>query len=305
MTQRDTPRLSVVIASATGSDFLFRCLDSLEGQAEGAGAELIVVDRCGDAWRERVRERFPTVTVLAWPGAERPSVPQLRACGVDASQAEIVAIIEEHCVAPDDWMDTILAAFEPNDSAIGGPIRDHEFKRLRDWAVYFAEYHNDLPPWEAGERSWLNDANAAYARRSLIKHRAILGDSYWAIALHPRLVADGARMRSVPAMGVRHTGPFNYGYYLRQRYLLSRLWGGTQRDRVGIGRRLMHLGAAPIFPFYLLARIARRVHSSGSSRLLKWFLATLPLLGPVVIAYTWGEWLGYLVGPGRAAEEVE
>jgi len=24
-----------------------------------------------------------------------------------------------------------------------------------------------------------------------------------------------------------------------------------------------------------------------------------------VLAYTWGEWLGYLVGPGKALQEVE
>ena len=297
-------RLSVVVASAAAGEFLFRCLDSLEEQAQRANAEIIAVDRCGEARRAEIRQRHPTVRVLGYPGEERPSVPELRAHGVDASRADVVAVIEEHCVAPLDWIDTIVTAFGPEDSVIGGPILDNDFQRLRDWVVYFSEYHNDLPPWEPGERHWLNDANAAYSRHRLVEHRACLGQSYWAIALHPRLLAAGSRMRAVPAMGVSHTGPFDYGYYLRQRYLLSRLWGGTQRDLVGLGRRLLHLAAAPIFPLFLLTRIGRRAHAAGS-RLRGRFLTTLPLLVPVVIACTCGETLGYLIGPGRAAEQVE
>jgi hypothetical protein len=232
-------------------------------------------------------------------------VPQLRAAGFDQSRGPIIAVIEEHCVAADDWIETILATFGPKDSAIGGPMFDDDFRRLRDWVVYFSEYNADIPPWTAGDRGWLNDANAAYGREHLERHRAVLGESYWAAALHPKLVAEGARMKAVPNMVVRHTGPFDYAYYLRQRYLLSRLWGGTQRDRVSLAERVMHLGAAPIFPAFLLARIAGRVHRSGSARLRARFLRAIPLLLPVLIAYTWGEWLGYLMGPGRAGELVE
>ena len=30
-------------------------------------------------------------------------------------------------------------------------------------------------------------------------------------------------------MAVKHTGPFGFRYYLRQRYLLSRVWGSEYR----------------------------------------------------------------------------
>ncbi len=295
----------MVVASAAGGDFLIRCLDSLQRQAQEQDTDVLVVDRCGPARCADLAERYPSFRIVPYPGDERPSVPQLRACGVDKSTAPIVAVIEEHCVAPPDWLQTIRAAFGPDDAAIGGPILDDDFDRIRDWVVYFSEYHNDLPPWSPGPRNWINDANAAYRRDCLIENRATLGDSYWAIALHPQLEASGASMRSVPEMGLAHTGPFDYRYYLRQRYLLSRVWGGTQRHRVSVGVRLAHLVAFPIFPLFLLTRIARRVHATGSARLRGRFVRALPLLVPVVIAFTCGEWLGYLVGPGKAIEEVE
>ena len=65
----------------------------------------------------------------------------------------------------------------------------------------------------------------------------------------------------------------------------------------------MYLIIAPVLPSLLLARIAWRVFKSGH-RVGKFFIA-FPLLVPVAIAYVWGEWLGYLTGPGDAMERVE
>jgi len=292
--------VSVVIASGAGGEFLFRCLASLREQA--AGAEVIVVDRCGEETRTRLAREAPFARVIAAPG-HRPSVPELRLQGVREAAGEIVAVLEEHCVAPPGWVDAVRGGFRPGDASIGGPILDSDFRRVRDWVVYFSEYHNYLPPWPEGERFLLNGANIAYRREAVLRHAEAAASGYWEVVLHPRLAADGGTFRSVPAMGAHHTGPFDFGYYLEQRYLLSRVWGGTQRGSAGLGKRLVYLVAAPVFPLLLLARIAQRVFASGH-RVGK-FLQALPLLVPVTVAYVWGEWLGYLVGPGDALERVE
>jgi glycosyltransferase involved in cell wall biosynthesis len=294
--------VSVVIASGAGGDFLFRCLDSLRGQAKEESAEVIVVDRCGGEKLARVEMEYPFVTVVPTDPKDRLSVPELRAMGVKKAKGEIVATIEEHCVAPPHWLHTILTSFQEEDVAIGGPICDRDYDRIRDWVVYFSEYHNYLPPWEEGERYSLNGANIAYRRQKLLDHQEILPSGYWEVVLHPQLASEGF-FRSVPHMGVYHTGPFNYGYYLTQRYLLSRVWGAMQREKVSFMGRLVYLIIAPILPFLLLARIARRVSKSGH-RVGKFFIA-FPLLVGVAIAYVWGEWLGYLTGPGDALERVE
>jgi hypothetical protein len=296
------PTVSVVIASGAGGEFLFRCLDSLCAQAAVQAAQVIVVDRCGGATRARLARDYPDVTLVPADLAHRPGVPELRALGVRQALGDIVAIIEEHCVAPADWLETIRSSFREGDAAIGGPILDHDYTRVRDWVVYFSEYHNYLPPWPDSERYLLNGANIAYDRKKLLYHRHVLDRGYWEVVLHPLLAKEGA-FRSVPRMGVHHTGPFNYGYYLTQRYLLSRVWGGTQRRRVGLARRMAYLVAAPAFPLLLVGRIAHRVCASGC-RIGKFFLA-LPLLLPVAAAYVWGEWLGYLLGVGNALELVE
>ncbi len=295
-------RVSVVVASGAGGDFLFRCLASLAEQAKRAGAEVIVVDRMGDATRQRIGREYPGVTVIAAPDDHRATIPEMRRIGVERASGSIVAILEEHCTAPDHWLETIRRTFTPDDAAIGGPILDSSFERLRDWVVYFSEYHNFMPPWRDGERYLLNGANIAYDRAKLLVHRDVLDKGYWEVVLHPLLARDG-RFRAIDALGVHHTGPFDYGYYLRQRYLLSRVWGGTQKDNEPLAKRLAHLAVGPIFPLFLFARVTRRVLEN--KRLVPKYVATLPLLFPAWAAYAWGEWLGYLRGPGHALLEVE
>jgi hypothetical protein len=296
------PTLSVVIASGAGGEFLFRCLDSLREQAKAQGAEVIVVDRCGGETRVRLERDYPFVTLVPAKLDHRASVPELRAMGVGRAQGDIVAIIEEHCVAAPDWLQTIRTSFRAGDVAIGGPMLPQDFNRVRDWVVYFCEYHNYLPPWPEGERALLGDANIAYRREALLRHADVLGQGYWGVVLHPRLCQDGA-FRSVPLMRAYHTGPFNYGYYLTQRYLLSRAWAGSRREHVGAAKRLVYLTAAPALPLVFLGRIAQRVFKSGCR--IGRFLQAVPLLVPVMVVYVWGEWLGYLAGTGNALEWVE
>lgn len=294
--------VSVVIASAAGGDFLPRCLDSLKEQPEARDAEVIVVDRCGGETAARVEKNYRFAKVVRTEPNRRLSVPQLRRIGVSEAQGDIVAILEEHCVAPTHWIQTICSSFQPGDAAIGGPILDDDYARVQDWVVYFSEYHNYLPPWRDGDRYLLNGANIAYHRQTLLAFEDVLDSGYWEVVLHPRLAQKG-RFRAVSQMGVYHTGPFKYGYYLSQRYLLSRVWGGTQRAKISKGKRLVYLVAAPLFPLLLLGRITHRVFASRHR--IGRYLASVPLLIPVTGAYVWGEWVGYCVGVGDALERVE
>jgi hypothetical protein len=296
------PVVSVVIASGAGGEFLFRALNGLQGQTLHERVQVIVVDRVGAETASRLEHDFPWVELVRPEINHRPSVPELRAIGIERATADVVAVLEEHCVPPDGWLAAIKQSFRDSDAAIGGPILDDRYERLRDWVVYFSEYHNYLPPWREGERFSLNGANIAYHRGKLLSHRDVLTDGYWEVVLHPKLAKDGA-FRSVPAMGAIHTGPFDFRYYLKQRYLLSRVWGGTRRKEVSPLLRVAYLALVPILPLLLLARIGTRVFASG--RLRGRFIACVPLLLPVTLAYVWGECLGFLLGPGTALEHVE
>jgi glycosyltransferase involved in cell wall biosynthesis len=296
------PSLSVVIASIVGPPFIDECLESIEKESRQLGAEVIVV-ACGTAeYAGRIAARFPWVRVIH--RAARETVPELRRTGVLAASGDIVAIIEEHCLAAPDWLRQALDAHARGSyGAVGGPVVDHDYKRLRDWVVYFLEYNGYLPPWAAGEVAELNGANVAYRREVLLRHPDLMAQGYWEASLHPVLLAGGVRFLSVPAMIVRHRGPFDYGYYLRQRYLFSRAFAGHRAQGLPASRKLAYFVAAPVIPFLLLSRMAGRVWAKRCK--LAKFAQALPLLMPAVAIYVAGEWVGYLAGPGDALSKVE
>jgi glycosyltransferase involved in cell wall biosynthesis len=298
-----SPRsVSVVIASIVGPPFIDDCLKSIKEQAEHFGAEVIVV-ACGTGeYARRIEKEFPWVRVIHRP--ERETIPALRRTGADAAQGDIVAIIEEHCVAAPDWLERAREAFDTSGCGVaGGPVLDYSYKRLRDWVVYFCEYNNYLPPWRDGEPHELGSANIAYSRALLLKYRELLSDGYWEAVLHPRLAADGIRFHAAPAMAVHHRGPFDFGYYLGQRYLFSRAFAGARSRQMPFTRKLAYLVASPLLPILLWMRMARRVLSKRCH--VGKFAQALPLFVPVLIIYVAGEFVGYLAGPGDALLKVE
>jgi len=294
--------VSVVIASIVGPPFIDECLMSLERQAKDCGAEVIVV-ACGPAeYADRIARGFPWVRVIRRTGRE--TVPDLRRHGVEEARGDIVAIIEEHCLAAPDWLARAIEAHAGGDyGVVGGPVVDYNYQRLRDWVVYFCEYNNYFPPWREGEWHDLGSANIAYSRAVLLKYTELLSGGYWEAGLHPRLMADGVKFRPAPAMVVYHRGPFHYGYYLQQRYWFSRAFAGARARHLPMSRKLAYSLASPLVPFLLLARMAQRVwrqHCHVSK-----FAQSLPLLIPVLFVYVAGELVGYLAGPGDALLKVE
>jgi len=294
------PIVSVVIASIVGPPFIDDCLASVFAQKNAPAFEVIVVDCRGPENVARLAQRFPDVRFISLQ--QRETVPQLRRIGVEQAKGGIVAVIEEHCVAADNWLATLCSAFSPDYAAVGGPI---EFRggRLRDWITYFIEYNSYLPPWPNGDASKLADANVGYRRETLNANLPLLSAGYWEATLHHKLLSEGARFRSVPGLMVYHRGPFEYGYYLRQRYLFSRAFAGARRGTLSAAKRAVYLLAAPAIPFVLLARMGSRVFAKKCHP--DKFLLCLPLLIPAMVIYVIGEWMGYAFGPGQALMEVE
>jgi glycosyltransferase involved in cell wall biosynthesis len=295
-------KISVVIASKVGAPFLDQCLESIQDEARRVGAETIVVTTSPEASAQRITSAFPWVRVV--PAPELKNVPALRRKGVQEATGELVAVIEEHCSAGPNWLQEAIAALEDGTyGAAGGAITDFDYRRLRDWVVYFCEYNHSLPPVSSGDAWQLNDANIVYRRQLLLEHVHLMDDGYWQIGLHTALLQNGVRFRSTPGMVVYHRGPFDFAYYLHQRFLFSKAFAGARAQHQSLGRRAAYLVAAPVVPFLLLTRMAKRVVEKRCR--VPQFIATLPLTVPALVVLVAGEWAGYLLGPGDALSKVE
>jgi glycosyltransferase involved in cell wall biosynthesis len=295
-------KISVVVASKVGPPFIDQCLESLKNEIAACDGEAIVVVGGTRPDASRIAVDFPWARVIR--ASDQGQVPALRRRGVEEATADLVAVIEEHCSAAEGWLRHALGALASGEyGAVGGAISDYHYERLRDWVVYFCEYNSSLPPAPKGETDHLNDANIAYRRSLLLDHAHLLDDGYWPMTLHPTLREKGIKFLSVPDMVVYHRGPFDFGYYLRQRFWFSRAFAGVRARARSPVWRVAYLVGAPLIPVMLLGRMAQRVFEK---RCRVWqFILTLPLTVPALVVLAAGEWVGCLLGPGDALSKVE
>lgn len=299
----DRPRISVVIPSTSGPECLEACLRALENQTVGGQLELIVADCGRPGVAEMVRRLFPRVTLLSSP--ERKPIPELRAIGMKHSHGAIVSVIEDHCVPEPHWYERILRAHETCYGAVGGAVEnDREITRLVDWAVFFCEYARYMNPVPHGEVLEIPGINASYRREFLSIIADLLEDGRsWEPRLHARLRENGIKLYSDPSIIVYHKKNFALGYFLGQRFQYSRSFAGMRAADQPSWKRLLLAASCLLLPALLMARISGWVLTKHR-HMTKFVLAT-PLLALFAVVWAWGEWIGYLFGPGESLLKVE
>jgi glycosyltransferase involved in cell wall biosynthesis len=284
-----------------GQPFIDRCLASLKKQVEGEDIECIVVDRAGEVTADHIKRDFPWVSLFQRP--VRESVPDLRHFGITKARADYVAIIEEHCVAREDWVATILRTIAQPVAVVGGVVEDANYERLLDWAVYFTEYNSYMPPTARGATANVCAANCVYRRDLLLENLPPRGSGYWEAGLNHKLREAGEKFINEPDLVVYHTGPFGLFYYLHQRFLFSRAFAGTRRDLVPVYYRAVYLFLTPLLVPLLWARTATRVFSK--SRHIGKFLRATPHMIPITATYVAGEAVGFIAGSGNSLSKIE
>jgi GT2 family glycosyltransferase len=290
-----TPPLSVVVASVNGFPYLGECLESLREHCPEA--EIVVADSTDRQTRERIRDRWPSVRLIAF---ETPtSIPALRAAGIAASSAPYVALIEDHCVVRQGWARGILAAHRAGYSVVGGPIHNGA-GRLRDWAAFLFEYSAFLEPQEPGAVADLPGMNVSYDGRAIEAIADLLLAAKWESWLHARLRDRGFAMYATPEATVDHVMDFDLRESLEQRFHYARAYAAMRNDDLGWKRAVYSVTSPAIVPL-LYARIARNVWRRGHAR--EFVLAT-PLLALYLVATAIGEGVGYVFGGGRSLLRV-
>jgi len=291
------PELSVVIASVNGMPYLGRCLDALSERAPGT--EVVVADWTDAETRATVAERWPSVKLLSFD--EPMAIPELRAAGVFAATAPVVALIEDHCLVSAPWAGRLTAAHADGHGVVGGPIRNAATGRVRDWAAFFCEYSAVMEPMPAGPVPGLPGMNVSYDRRALAAIHDLLREGRWETWLHPRLQARGFELWCEPDAVVEHDKGFDLGEFLSQRYHYSRSYAGMRNPDLGSRRVLYALGTPLLVPL-LYWRTARNVFARRRAR--KDFLLATPLVLAYVTVWAFGETIGYAFGGGRSLLKV-
>ena len=198
--------LSVVIASVNGMPYLGKCLDALAERCPDA--EVVVADWTDEATRAEVRERWPHVKLLSFD--EPMAIPELRAAGVLAATARVVALIEDHCLVAPAWGDRLAAGHAAGHNVVGGPIRNVATERIRDWAAFFCEYSGVMEPMPAGRVDGLPGMNVSYGPAAREAIDDLLREGRWENWLHPRLEDSDFELWCEPEAVVEHDKDFGF-----------------------------------------------------------------------------------------------
>ncbi len=291
------PKLSVVVASVNGFPYVGQCLDALAERAPGA--EVIVADSTDGETRRRLQEGWPAVKLLSFE--EQQTIPELRAAGIFAAGAPLVAVIEDHCRVTPEWAEAAVEAHARGHAVVGGPIRNVVTGRARDWAAFFCEYSAFMEPLPEGEAKALTGMNVAYDRKAIGAMEDLLRKGRWEGWLHARLKERGIGLHCASDMVLEHDKDFGLGEFLSQRWHYSRSYAGMRNETLGRRRYLYALGA-PLLPPVLYWRMARNVFSRGRRR--REFLLATPLILVYVCVWAAGEAVGYAFGGGRSLLKV-
>jgi hypothetical protein len=296
----ETPPLSVVIGLVNPPEHVERTLAALAPQAAATGAEVIVVSRLGSSVDARLARRHPFARVVSRVGAT--PLTRLRAHGLRLARGALVAVTEDHCTPPADWIERFLADRPAPSEAVAGVVENGATERLRDWAAFLAEYADAMPPLCARPDSpYLPTNNVVYGRDLVPRVAELLEQDLWEWFLYAELLAAG-RVRRDAMQVVRHDRRFDVGYYVSQRWHLSRSYAAMRTRERAAGRPRWILATAAL-PALQTARTARACVEKR--RNVRELALTLPLLWAYFTVGAVGELVGYVTGGGRSLERVE
>lgn len=284
----EAPDLSIVVASWSSDESLARCLASLAGQWESAEV-IVATNRDGGA----LERRYPHARFLR--AADGASVFRLRSMGADIARGRLVALLEDHAAAGPRWAAALCEAHRAGCVIIGGPVENGLTARAVDWALYFAEYGNYMPPMPRGPAPRLSGLNIAYDRELLRSCREVWKDTLQENEINDALRAKGHALHLAPDAVVESFLPMTLGYGMGHLRDGGRHFARYRAAHSSGAMRVAWALASPLVPPVLFMRLARAIARQRPARLVE-LVRALPFLVLLLGAWGWGEATGYFLG---------
>lgn len=292
-----SPELSVVIAIASDALHLRGCLLALAKQQERPEMEILVPHDGRDPNVEQLSAEFPDVRFLHFNlgpsgGPDHEHLDQLRARGLQAAHAEIVAFLEDHARAAPDWARRVVHAHQSTNAAIGGAI-ENEIDHTLNWAVYFCDFGRYQNPVPAGPSLYISDVNSSYKRAALERIKHVWQDSFHETTVNAALITCGETLWLSPEIVVyQHREHMTLASALRERFVWGRYYAAVRVREMGAAKRFLFLFLSPALVAVLVLRKVRDIVQK--KRLTGKFIQALPLTALLTELWSLGEFTGYL-----------
>jgi hypothetical protein len=301
------PVLSVVVTVVSDTSAhadtapLEGCLEALHSQVDPPAMEVLVTCDARLQGTDELKRRYPEVQLLCVEklrtqrsGPSREHHDELRGIGIRRSRAPLVALIEDVGRPDPSWAAQVVKQHAQSYAAIGGAM-ENGLDRALNWAVYFGDFGRYQNPISRGPSPYVSDANVSYKRSALERVNDAWPESYNEARVHGALVERGEVLALSPDIVVwQHRLDLHLGSELVERYVWGRSFAATRVERVSASRRLIYAALSPVLPFVLLLKQCHNV--LHTKRNLAAFLKALPLTALLDVAWSCGEFVGYVTG---------
>jgi hypothetical protein len=285
------PALSVVVVSLGSARALGEVLSALAAQRGVPPLEVVVpADHRVQATLRDTGAAAVTARVVPVDGTVSPWA--LRAAGVRAARAPIVATLEDCALPAPDWAARILAAHAGTDAAVGGPVAKRTPDGAVGWAMYFLDYGRYAPPLPSRSATYLSACNVSYKRAALDRVRHAWGETMHETDVHWALMAKGETMRLDEGALVHLRRELDLAGARDELRTHGALFGSGRAATMSAAGRAARLVAAPLLPVVMVAKSAAPLLRAPS--LLPAWLRALPMTMLLAVSWSAGELRGYL-----------
>ena len=245
----------MIVGSLDASATIRECLSAIRAACEGIDAEILVVDASSDGSVGVARATLPTARVLSLP--KGTLVPALWGAGLGEARGRVVAFTIAQCTVEPTWARALLEGIAAGAAGVGGRLGVRRGTSATGRATFYLRYSAWLSVPDGPAHEIAGD-NAAYDHASLRAVRESASDSFWEVEAHARLRAAGRRLVVHPGATAWFTDDSALATMGARRFEHGR-HSGAFRVRSGIRTRWQMLLGAPLVPFVLFVRVARRV----------------------------------------------
>jgi hypothetical protein len=284
--------MSVVVVAICSLPQLERSIRAIESQQCELTFEIIVTadPRLGDLGD--LRARFPKVVFLSRPDCTTPI--ELTVMGVRAARGKRLVLTEDSCIASPGWLTAIAAVSSVGRGAVGGVVEAMPQVSSAMWAFCYVDFFKYMRPAAEGPAHTLSVCNVAYSRADLVALEGAWSKGFVETEMHNMLQEKIGPLWFCPDAEVRVRRDVTFGDAVYERYAFGRLFGSTRVAQSPMKRRLWFAAVSPVLPLLLMSRMLGKARTDAG--LMKRFTASLPALSAMTLAWSWGEWLGYVTG---------
>jgi hypothetical protein len=235
--------------------------------------------------------------------AEGTSILRLWGAAIAASPERFVATLDIECPPDAGWWNSLLSELGKGKRVFTGPVapgwRPSEWM-IVGYLVEYAQFHrphhpavHEVPGINFVCERALLDSNDVLRQRGLFKTFML-----WRLAREQNIVAARCdEMQVVFRRGLEAKS------FLRRRYLHGRCFGGCRHEQPGQPPHWACVLFAPALPALRCARIWRAARRHADLHHAYWRQLHWVVLSE--LAWSWGEFVGYVLGAGDACDRLD